>query len=109
MRNASQKLSLFSTSTKSLDKAAIALFPFVSRGFGIRFRMGNSPELFRDAKSVHQAVWSAKGIAIPADAATFGERYDRACSVWIVAYHGQKAIGTLTLFDHAHRLDRTRL
>jgi hypothetical protein len=86
---------------RAFDATAMGLYPLVARAFGYSFRVGNDAALVADAKSVHRGVWSRLGVAPAADAVHFGERYDRAVSTWIVAYHRGRPVGVMALLDMA--------
>ncbi len=88
-----------SLAVRVFDTVAMQIYPFVTGALGYRFRIGTGRELERDADTVLATVWGGKGLAPPPDAAEFSDRYNRAASVWIVAYHRGEPVGVTALLD----------
>jgi hypothetical protein len=80
------------------DAWALNTYPLVARVFGYQIKVGADESLERDAKTVHRAVWSEKGLLPPDELASFGRRYDDA-TTWVVAYHRGKPVGVIGLLD----------
>lgn len=81
------------------DRAAIGAYTAIARAFGYQIRIGLDDTLERDANRVNAEVWNEKGVKPPADLASFGERYNRAVSVWFVVYSGTRPVGAMALLD----------
>ena len=87
------------SAARLFDAAAMALYPWLARAFGYRFRVGLDEALVADGRSVHRAVWAEIGVDPGALDATLSQRYARAASCWIVAYHGDAPVGAMALCD----------
>jgi hypothetical protein len=97
-RTSARELPSQSLVARLFNRAALAVLPWIARPLGYTFRIDTGAEIAAEARSVLAAVWKAQGVSIDPEAASYGERYDRA-TTWIVAYHRGKPVGVMGLLD----------